>query len=91
MYSLKYSKRFKKDLKQCLKRPGFILKDLQIMLDKLIKNKPLEEKYQNHKLIGEFKECFECHIKPDLLLIYQIDQENKYIYLLRIGSHSDLF
>ena len=91
MYSLKYSRRFKKDFRHWVKRPDFKLNELETLLDKLINNKSLEEKNQNHKLTGEFKNCFECHLKPDLLLIYKIDQQNKLIYLLRIGSHSDLF
>jgi len=91
MYFLKYSNKFKKDIKCCAKRTDFKPNALEIVLNKIMENGPLEEKYQNHKLTGEFKDCFECHIKSDLLLIYQIDRPNKLIYLLRIGSHSDLF
>ena len=67
MYFLKYSNKFKKDIKCCAKRTDFKPNALEIVLNKIMENRPLEEKYQNHKLIGEFKDCFECHIKSDLL------------------------
>lgn len=51
----------------------------------------LEEKYRNHPLIGNCKGCFECHLKPDLLLIYKIDNDLNELQLVRIGSHSELF
>jgi len=90
MYSLKYSKKFKKDLKK-IARDNFNIKELENTLNLLIANKPLNKKYQNHKLHGEFRNCFECHIRPNILLIYEIDDYQKIIYLLRIGSHSELF
>ena len=44
-----------------------------------------------HKLIGNYKGCLECHILPDLLIIWEQDDAEREIYLLDIGSHSDLF
>lgn len=44
-----------------------------------------------HKLIGNYKGCLECHIMPDLLIIWEQDEKEMEIYLLDIGSHSDLF
>ena len=50
----------------------------------------LAEKYRDHELIGEFKGVRDCHIKPDLLLLYRkIDED--YLQLIRLGSHSELF
>ena len=49
----------------------------------------LVEKYKDHQLIGKFKDFRECHIKPDLLLIYMI--EDNILKLVDIGSHSELF
>ena len=46
---------------------------------------------RNHKLKNKFHDCMECHIKPDLLLIYSVDNNKKEIYLYRLGSHSELF
>ena len=83
MYSLKYSKKFKKDLKKINKSANSDIKDLEYTLDLLINNRPLGKKYKNHKLRGEFNNCYECHIKSNLLLIYKIDKRNLIIYLLR--------
>lgn len=90
MFSLKYSKRFKKDLK-LFEYNKEVLSELKIILDLLISGEALPKKYHNHSLKGEFKECFECHLKPDVLLIYKQGKQKIYILLLRIGSHSDLF
>ncbi len=90
MFSVKYSKRFKKDLKT-FKYDKEVLLLLERVLDVLISNKTLPSSYHNHPLKGEFKGCYECHIKPDILLVYKKDKKEISILLLRIGSHSDLF
>jgi len=90
MFLLKYSNRFKKDLK-LYKHDKKTLLELEVVLNILAKGKKLPEKNHNHPLIGEFKGCFECHIKPDILLIYKIEKEELIVLLLRIGSHSELF
>ena len=56
---------------------------------KLLNNIMLEEKYKDHTLKGKYESFRECHIKPDLLLIYKI--ENNILKLVDIGSHSELF
>ena len=56
---------------------------------KLLNDSPLIEKYKDHQLKGELKDFRECHIKPDLLLIYKI--EDDILKLVDIGSHSELF
>ncbi|MCG2700570.1 MAG: type II toxin-antitoxin system YafQ family toxin [Candidatus Falkowbacteria bacterium] len=91
MYSLKYSKRFKKELKKIAKQDKSAINELKKVLGLLILDRQLDKKYKNHCLKGEFKNCFECHIKPDVLLIYKIEKQELIILLLRIGSHSDLF
>ena len=90
MFLLKFSSRFKKDLKLYKHDRNFLI-ELEKVLDILAKGDPLPDKYHPHPLIGEFKGCFECHLKPDILLIYKIEQSELIILLLRIGSHSDLF
>lgn len=90
MFLLKYSSRFKKDLK-LYKHDQKTLLELENILDILVTGKTLPDKNKNHPLIGEFKGCFECHIKSDILLIYKIEKSELIILLLRIGSHSDLF
>jgi mRNA interferase YafQ len=88
MLRISFRTKFKKELKQQEKRG----KDIQIFLDvakKLSKEEPLEAKYRNHKLVGNFKDRWECHLEPDWLLIYfKTDEE---IIFERIGTHSDLF
>lgn len=90
MFLLKFSSRFKKDLKSYKYDKGFLV-ELEKVLDILAKGKDLPDKNINHPLIGEFKGCFECHIKPDILLIYKIEKSELIVLLLRVGSHSNLF
>jgi mRNA interferase YafQ len=90
MFLLKFSSRFKKDLKPYKHDKKFLIK-LEKVLNILAKGKDLPDKNLNHPLIGEFKGCFECHIKPDILLIYKIEKSELIVLLLRVGSHSNLF
>ena len=61
------------------------------LIKKLVNKECLEAKYKDHGLIGDYKDCRECHITPDWLLIYQIDGNELILYLTRTGTHSDLF
>lgn len=56
---------------------------------KLINEEVLDVKYKDHPLKGEYSDFRECHIEPDWLLLYKI--ENNYIIFTRTGSHSELF
>lgn len=64
---------------------------LKVVLARLIQSEVLEQKYKNHLLLGNYNGCFECHIKPDLLLIYRIDTELNELQVVRVGTHSQLF
>jgi len=90
MFCLKYSSHFKKDLK-AYKHDKSVLAELEKVLDILAKGKSLPEKNYNHSLKGVFKDCFECHIKPDIILVYKIEKLELIVLLLRFGSHSDIF
>ena len=90
MFCLKYSSRFKKDLKR-YEQNKKALAELENILDCLLAGKSLPPKNKNHKLLGEFKDCLECHIQSDLLLVYKIEKEEIMILLLRIGSHAEIF
>lgn len=90
MYILKYSKRFKKELKH-YRHDNVVMIELKEVLNILASGKILPAKYTNHRLIGDFNNFFECHLKPDVLLIYEIKKAEVIIILLRIGSHSKLF
>ncbi|MFW2557491.1 type II toxin-antitoxin system YafQ family toxin [Aliarcobacter butzleri] len=88
MYQIFRTTSFKKDYKKLSQKNKNILKEVII---KLANNETLEEKYKDHKLIGDYLGCRECHVKPDLLLIYRIDNQVLELALVRIGNHSDLF
>lgn len=64
--------------------------ELALIVDLLINEKPIPEKYKNHKLIGKFEGMLELHLRPDDLLIY-IKIEQQSITLVAIGSHAELF
>ncbi len=89
-YMIVPTARFKKDLKLAKKR-GYDLNLIEIVVDTLAKGKQLEEKYKDHELIGNYIGCRECHITPDWLLIYEIEDNELFLYLTRTGTHSDLF
>lgn len=88
MLEIIYTSSFKRDIKKLKKRKKN-MKKLHYILSFLIEEKSLPAKYVNHKLSGNYKDCWECHIEPDWLLIYRKDK--KYLELARTGSHSDLF
>jgi mRNA interferase YafQ len=88
MLDKKFSTRFKKDLKRYEHRKD-VLKEFNEVLKFLLSQTELPEKYKDHDLSGNFVNYRECHIKPDILLIYKIDE--RLLYLYRIGSHSELF
>ena len=89
-YKIVPTSMFKKDLKLSKKR-GYDLNLLKDIVDTLSKGKPLDKKHHDHPLSGNFKNCRECHITPDWLLIYEISEEELILYLTRTGTHSDLF
>lgn len=90
MYGIEYSGSFNKDVKRCKKR-NFDIELLRKVLTELIENGKLSINYKPHKLSGNYKGFWECHIKPDWLLIWELNKENKTIKLDRTGTHSDLF
>ena len=63
------------------------------VLNILSTGEELEEKYNNHNLINNkyYKDCKECHIEPDWLLIYKYNNNELILFLIEIGSHSELF
>ena len=90
MYTVKATNRFKKDLKTVIKRV-YNTKIMDTVISSLANGKELAEKYCDHNLHGEWEGCRECHVLPDWLLIYKIDGKDLILYLMRTGSHSDLF
>lgn len=90
MLELKTTSAFRKDLKRLRKR-GTNLNKLDFVLTKLLSGGVLEERYKDHALIGYYIGFRECHIEPDFLLIYCIDNNKLILTAVRAGSHSDLF
>ena len=90
MYTIKPSTKFEKDLKRVNKR-GWKIASLTGIIKELAAGKKLLEKHRDHDLVGNFTGLRECHIEPDWLLIYEIDRDNLTLYLVRTGSHSDLY
>ena len=90
MYSVKPTKQFKHDLKLVQKR-GYDMQKITDVIKKLAAGEALPEANRDHALSGNFKGCRECHIEPDWLLIYEVENDNLILYLTRTGSHSDLF
>ena len=68
-----------------------MFKEVDKAIDIISEKGNLPEKYNPHFLKGNYKDCIEAHIKPDLLIIWLIIKPDKTINLIRIGSHSDLF
>lgn len=84
------SNKFKKDLKLAVKR-GYDIKLLENVVNRLANEEPLEPKYQDHTLSGDYSGFRECHITPDWLLVYQVINDELVLFLSRTGTHSDLF
>ena len=90
MLKLQISTKFRKDYKRIKKR-GYNLSLLQDVLDTLCAKESLESKYRDHALSGSYKGFRECHIQPDWLLIYAIDDDRLILVASRTGTHADLF
>lgn len=89
-YELVLTGKFKKGLKLAKKR-GLDIKLLEDIVDKLQNGISLEEKYHDHELKGKFKGFRECHIQPDWLLLYMIENDVLTLTLVDTGTHSDMF
>ncbi|MCL2361689.1 MAG: type II toxin-antitoxin system YafQ family toxin [Defluviitaleaceae bacterium] len=88
-YEVKQTSRFKRDYKRIKKR-NYDVSLLEEPISLLANGKPLPAKYKDHALHGNLRGLRECHITPDWLLIYEIDDNKLYLYLTRTGTHSDL-
>jgi len=90
MYKIKTTKRFEKDFVKCLKR-GYDIGFFKQIAKQLEEDGIVDSKHKPHKLKGQYVNYWECHIKPDWLLIWEIEDEEKIITFIRTGTHSDLF
>ena len=90
MLNIRYSAKFKKDYKTILKR-GYNPLLLQEVLEFLANEQHLPDRYKDHALSSNYQGHRECHITPDWLLIYKIENDILTLSLTRTGTHSDLF
>lgn len=91
-YDINITSNFKKDYKKISKQNKDKNKLFEV-LETLANGEELDPKYHNHNLADnkEYKDCKECHIEPDWLLIYKYTDNNLILLLVRTGSHSNLF
>lgn len=89
-YQLILTGKFKKGLRRAKKR-GLDIVLLDSVVEKLIHGLALDKKYRDHELKGKHTGFRECHIQPDWLLIYLLEDEILTLTLVDTGSHSDLF
>lgn len=89
-YRVKPTAKFQKDLKRIQKR-SYDLTLLTSVVKKLSSGEDLSVKFRDHDLTGDYSKCRECHIAPDWLLIYERSDADALLYLIRTGTHSDLF
>ncbi|MDR3628163.1 MAG: type II toxin-antitoxin system YafQ family toxin [Ignavibacteriaceae bacterium] len=88
MLTVKRTSIFKSDYKKAIKQNKDIEKLKEVIIT-LCKNEQLDPKYKDHPLSGKFRKYRDCHIEPDWVLIYEINEME--LSLIRLGSHSELF
>lgn len=89
-YAVKTTTQFKKDYKLAIKR-GLKIELLEQIICNLAEGTPLPEKAKDHSLDGNWNGHRECHVLPDWLLVYRIEENILILSLARTGTHSDLF
>ncbi|PAF43621.1 type II toxin-antitoxin system YafQ family toxin [Helicobacter sp. 11S02596-1] len=87
-YQIEHAKKFAKSIKKLNTQD---LQKLFIVVEKLANDEVLEPRYKDHKLKGKYAKYRECHILPDLLLVYQKQEDILVPTCLEVGSHSELF
>lgn len=90
MLTIKYQTAFKRDYNRIKKR-GYDIRKLEKVIEQLAAGQKLTAEYKDHGLAGDYEGCRECHITPDWLLVYEIKEAELLLYLMRTGTHSDLF
>ncbi len=89
MREIVQTSRFKGDLKKLARSGRHDVEELLAVVDMLAYGKPLPEKFMDHPLSGKWRDCRDCHIRPDWLLIYRLKPGS--LVLVRTGSHSALY
>lgn len=91
MRTIEQTSAFKRDYKRVARSPdrGLLESDLRRIIAALAADEPLSLKQRDHALTGNWKNYRDCHLKPDLVLIYRVIGKDRLI-LVRLGSHSEL-
>ncbi len=89
MLKIKVHNKFKKDLK-LMKKRGYDENKLWDIVENIANGISLPAKNRDHALTGNYIGCRECHIEPDWLLVYEIQNDELLLVLMRTGTHSDL-
>lgn len=87
-YKITYSPKFKKTYKKLNVKEE---KETDMIIERLANDEPLEPKYKDHALKGDYIGFRECHIKPDLLLVYRKNNDILELYLANLGNHNNIF
>lgn len=91
MLRIKTTKSFRKFLKRYRKSGKFPEEELERVVAALTSRIPLSGKYQDHALQGAMRDFRECHVLPDILLVYRIFDRELILVLVNLGSHAELF
>ncbi|WQZ62592.1 type II toxin-antitoxin system mRNA interferase toxin, RelE/StbE family [Helicobacter pylori] len=89
MLEIELKKKFTKDLKKHILNQEIELEVFDLVVENLRNQIPLDKRFKDHALVGTYKSCRECHIKPDVLLVYRV--KGNVLTLVRLGSYSELF
>jgi len=90
MMKFSTTSQYRKDIKR-IQKQGLDLSLLNIVLEMLLAGKPLPPQYKDHALKGNYIGLHECHIRPDWLLVYSINNDKLVLTATRTGSHAELF
>ena len=90
MLKFKTTAQYCRDYKRIMKR-GYDIDKIENVIDTLLAGKQLSGQFKDHALTGEYIGFRECHVLPDWLLIYRIDNDELVLIAFRTGTHADLF
>ncbi len=91
LYEVVRTKRFKTAYKRIRNVKGFKTEIFAEVVEALASGRSLDKKFRDHQLTGNLKDFRECHLAPDILLLYQIDNGILVLTLVSIGNHAQLF
>lgn len=91
MHRIIFSAKSQKSLRKLRGSGRFDESETAKVINSLASGINLEPRHRNHRLQGVYRDCFECHIKNDLLLMYKIERKTNTLLIVDIGSHSELF